>query len=37
VAELRKLIAGPDFPTGGIVYGREGIADCYEQGRGASS
>jgi DNA gyrase subunit A len=34
VAELRKLIAGPDFPTGGIVYGREGIADCYEQGRG---
>jgi len=34
VAELRKHVAGPDFPTGGIVYGREGIADCYEQGRG---
>ncbi len=34
VAELRKHISGPDFPTGGIVYGREGIADCYEQGRG---
>jgi DNA gyrase subunit A len=34
VADLRRLVAGPDFPTGGIVYGRDGIADCYEQGRG---
>ncbi len=34
VTELRKHITGPDFPTGGIVYGREGIAECYEHGRG---
>jgi len=34
IKELRKHITGPDFPTGGIIYGREGIADCYEQGRG---
>jgi DNA gyrase subunit A len=34
IAELRRLVTGPDFPTGGIVFGREGIADCYEQGRG---
>jgi DNA gyrase subunit A len=34
VADLRKHISGPDFPTGGIVYGRDGIAECYERGRG---
>ncbi|HXY19173.1 MAG TPA: DNA gyrase subunit A [Gemmatimonadales bacterium] len=34
VADLRKHVVGPDFPTGGIVYGRDGINECYEQGRG---
>ena len=27
-------IKGPDFPTGGIIVGREGIKDAYETGRG---
>ncbi|HEV8264190.1 MAG TPA: DNA gyrase subunit A [Gemmatimonadales bacterium] len=34
VKDLRKFIKGPDFPTGGIIYGREGIKECYEKGRG---
>src|SRR5919197_2272339 len=34
VRDLRKFIKGPDFPTGAIIYGREGIKQCYEQGRG---
>ena len=34
IAELRKHIMGPDFPTGGYIYGRQGIIDCYETGRG---
>jgi DNA gyrase subunit A len=33
-AELRKLIKGPDFPTGGYIYGRQGIKDYQETGRG---
>ena len=33
-AELRKAIPGPDFPTGGYIYGREGIREAYETGRG---
>jgi DNA gyrase subunit A len=32
--ELRRHITGPDFPTGGFIYGRDGIAECYETGRG---
>src|SRR5438034_10744922 len=32
--ELRRFIKGPDFPTGAIIYGREGIKECYEKGRG---
>ncbi|MGH7663781.1 MAG: DNA gyrase subunit A [Gemmatimonadaceae bacterium] len=32
--ELRKLIKGPDFPTGGYIYGRAGIKDYQETGRG---
>jgi len=32
--ELRKIVKGPDFPTGGFIYGREGIKECYETGRG---
>src|SRR5688572_4982661 len=31
---LRKLIKGPDFPTGGYIYGTEGIREAYETGRG---
>ena len=32
--ELLKLIPGPDFPTGGFIYGREGIRQAYLTGRG---
>jgi DNA gyrase subunit A len=32
--ELRKFIKGPDFPTGGYIYGRDGIRDYQETGRG---
>src|SRR5205809_2546948 len=32
--EIRKLIKGPDFPTGGYIYGRQGIRDYQETGRG---
>jgi len=32
--DLARHISGPDFPTGGIIYGRQGIADMYETGRG---
>jgi DNA gyrase subunit A len=35
VAELRKFVKGPDFPTGGIVLGKDGIRDAYETGRGS--
>ena len=31
---LRKHIKGPDFPTGGYIYGTAGIQDAYETGRG---
>lgn len=31
---LLRLIPGPDFPTGGIVYGRAGIRDAYLTGQG---
>ena len=34
IAELMKLLPGPDFPTGGIIYGRQGIVDAYTTGRG---
>jgi len=34
VSELRKFIKGPDFPTGGYIYGRQGIKDYQETGRG---
>jgi topoisomerase-4 subunit A len=32
--ELMKLVPGPDFPTGGVVMGAEGIRKAYETGRG---
>jgi DNA gyrase subunit A len=33
-AGLMKHVKGPDFPTGGIIVGRQGIKDAYETGRG---
>lgn len=33
--ELMRVIPGPDFPTGGIIMGKKGIADAYETGRGS--
>ena len=33
-AELHKYVKGPDFPTGGIIYGEQGIKDAFETGRG---
>ena len=33
--ELRRLIPGPDFPTGGQILGTKGIRDAYETGRGS--
>ncbi len=33
-AELMEHIKGPDFPTGGIIYGYDGIRDAFETGRG---
>jgi DNA gyrase subunit A len=34
IADLRKIVKGPDFPTGGFIYGRQGIKDYQETGRG---
>jgi DNA gyrase subunit A len=33
-SDLLGLVKGPDFPTGGIIYGTQGIHDCYSTGRG---
>src|SRR5262245_7460635 len=32
--ELMEVLPGPDFPTGGIICGRQGIVDAYTHGRG---
>jgi DNA gyrase subunit A len=34
VEDLTQFVRGPDFPTGGVVYGRDGIREAYETGRG---
>jgi DNA gyrase subunit A len=34
VQELMEIVPGPDFPTGGLICGRQGIADAYATGRG---
>ncbi|MFL5476462.1 MAG: DNA gyrase subunit A [Gemmatimonadales bacterium] len=34
IGELRRVIKGPDFPTGAYIYGREAIKEAYETGRG---
>jgi DNA gyrase subunit A len=33
--ELMKFVKGPDFPTGAVIMGRDGIRDAYETGRGS--
>ncbi len=32
--EIMQFIKAPDFPTGGTIYGKKGILDAYETGRG---
>ena len=32
--EILQFVEGPDFPTGGIIYGKNGIREAYETGRG---
>lgn len=32
--ELMTFIKGPDFPTGGVIYGHQGVKEAYETGRG---
>lgn len=34
IDELRTVITGPDFPTGGLIYGSGGIKEAYQTGRG---
>ena len=33
--KVMKIVPGPDFPTGGYIYGREGIEQAYKTGRGS--
>jgi DNA gyrase subunit A len=33
--ELMEFVSGPDFPTGGLIMGRQGILDAYRTGRGS--
>jgi DNA gyrase subunit A len=35
VADLGRFVPGPDFPTGGIVVGLDGVREAYETGRGS--
>lgn len=34
IDELFRIIPGPDFPTGGVIYGRSGILEAYRTGKG---
>ncbi|HSG67723.1 MAG TPA: DNA gyrase subunit A [Bacteroidales bacterium] len=34
VSDLMQYVKAPDFPTGGIIYGYEGVRDAFETGRG---
>jgi len=34
IEDLMTAIKGPDFPTGGVIFGRKGITDAYTTGRG---
>ncbi|MFM8968801.1 MAG: DNA topoisomerase (ATP-hydrolyzing) subunit A, partial [Actinomycetota bacterium] len=35
VKDLMKFVKGPDFPTGGLILGREGLTEAYRTGRGS--
>ncbi|MGH6734555.1 MAG: DNA gyrase subunit A [Methyloceanibacter sp.] len=35
VGELAELVPGPDFPTGGLILGKQGIRSAYHKGRGS--
>ena len=35
IDDLMESIPGPDFPTGGIIMGRDGIESAYKTGRGS--
>jgi DNA gyrase subunit A len=35
IEELNQIVPGPDFPTGGLILGRTGIAAAYHKGRGS--
>ena len=35
LAELMEFVPGPDLPTGGIIFGLEGITEAYESGKGS--
>ncbi len=35
VDDLMRFVTGPDFPTGAMILGRAGIAECYRTGRGS--
>ena len=35
VEELMRIVPGPDFPTGGLICGRQGIVEAYTRGRGS--
>jgi DNA gyrase subunit A len=35
LAKLIEMVPGPDFPTGGMILGRQGIIDAYTRGRGS--
>lgn len=34
INDIMKVLPGPDFPTGGIIYGYSGVREAYETGRG---
>jgi DNA gyrase subunit A len=34
IEEILEIVKGPDFPTGGIIFGKRGIAEAYKTGRG---
>lgn len=34
ISELSEIVQAPDFPTGGIIYGIDGVREAYETGRG---
>ncbi len=34
ISELMKFIKAPDFPTGGVIYGYDGVTDAFQTGRG---